>query len=242
MFGQNTPRGREHRDDNLIQVHEIFYTIQGEGLFSGQPAVFVRLSGCNFTCWFCDTKWDDENDAYMSPADIVAQVVKLAPEHCKLVVLTGGEPLRQDVAELAELLDEMGMIMQVETAGAYWQDCLFNSNVYTTISPKAKRLHPRFLEAAAYGGHNRKFTFKYVIIADAVGEDGLPTDPMQKLKNGEIGGGEPARPPKGAIVYLQPCDEYDAEKNKANCAEVARIALEHGFIAGVQVHKILGVE
>lgn len=242
MFGNNTPRGREHRDDGKLQVHEIFYTIQGEGVFSGQPAVFVRLSGCNFTCWFCDTKWDDEHDEYLGVNEIVSKVVELAPDHCKLVVVTGGEPLRQDLSELAPCLEEMGYMMQVETAGAYWQECLLDANVYTTISPKAKRLHPRYLEAAANGGNNRKFTFKYVINADELGDDGLPVEPMQRLKNGEIGGGSPARPPAGAIVYLQPCDVQDPVQNKRNGEAVAQSALKHGYIAGVQVHKLIGVE
>ena len=244
MFGQNVARGREHREDNKLQVHEVFYTIQGEGVFSGHAAVFIRLSGCNFRCWFCDTVWDDENDKYLTLEEIWWQIKEAKSDHCRLVVVTGGEPLRQDLSHLAKMLDDHGMTMQVETAGAYWQPCLMDHNVYTTISPKSQRVRPEYLKHSCHGGMNKKFTWKYVINADEVDTiDGLPSEPMQRMKNGSIGGGVPARPPEGAVVYLQPCDiPSDIAATKRNYKAVGEVALEFGHIAGVQVHKLIDVE
>lgn len=240
MFGNNQPRGPQDTKEGLLQVHEVFYTLQGEGPFSGYPAVFVRLSGCNLRCWFCDTKWDDENDPYCYPEQIVANVKSLH-KHGRLVVLTGGEPLRQDASELVKLLLAEGFIVQVETAGSYWRDFLSWKGVYTVVSPKNSRVHPRFqsLDVLSENGIS-KVSWKYVIVADRLdAEDMLPIGDYQRLVNGKIGGGRLARPWPGATVYLQPCDEYDEEKNAANNAAVAEACLKHGYIGGVQVHKYL---
>jgi hypothetical protein len=69
---------------------------------------------------------------------------------------------------------------------------------------------------------------------------------MQRVKPGEdkIAGGTPCKPPKrrGVVVYLQACDEYDEAKNKRNQHAVSASAMKYGYVAGVQLHKILGVE
>lgn len=244
MFGQNRPRGNNDVKEGQLQVHEVFYTLQGEGPFSGYPAVFVRLSGCNLRCWFCDTKWDDDNDPYCYPEQIVANV-KAIQGRARLVVITGGEPLRQDLTELCALLNAAGFMVQIETAGTYWQDiCIMGKHVYTVVSPKNGRVHPKFKELHNAAGPTGVplAVWKYVVQAGAVADDGLPIGNFQRLKNGSIGGGELERPPKGARVYLQPCDEYDEAKNKANLAAVAKSCLEHGYIGGVQVHKYLSLE
>ena len=74
MHGKNKVAKRTDNPQSL-QVHEIFHTIQGEGPFSGRPAVFIRLSGCNLRCWFCDTEWDDDNDPFLSPDEIMKQII-----------------------------------------------------------------------------------------------------------------------------------------------------------------------
>ena len=87
-------------------VAEVYSSIQGEGEFAGVPSVFVRTSGCNLRCWFCDTpftSWQPEG-THVALADLLRQVAGFQIEH---VVLTGGEPLLQPEAEplCAELLD-----------------------------------------------------------------------------------------------------------------------------------------
>ena len=76
----------------MLGIAELFYSIQGEGTWTGTPAVFVRLAGCNLNCRFCDT--DYALRAFASPGEIVTQVRELGGA-CPMVVLTGGEPLAQ---------------------------------------------------------------------------------------------------------------------------------------------------
>lgn len=95
-----------------MRVNEIFYSLQGEGRFTGTPAVFVRFSGCNLRCWFCDT--DHSASVEMSAEDILEQVRKYPTKH---IVLTGGEPSLQVDAELTGLLHREGFFIQMETNG-----------------------------------------------------------------------------------------------------------------------------
>lgn len=96
----------------MKKINEIFYSLQGEGFFTGTPAVFVRFSGCNLKCGFCDTFHEDGR--MMSDREIVEEVCKYP---CRMVVLTGGEPgLWVDEALLC-LLHEAGKYICIETNG-----------------------------------------------------------------------------------------------------------------------------
>ena len=231
MFGQNELRKRESHPNGLLQVQDIWYTLQGEGPFTGHPAVFIRLTGCNLACWFCDTKWDDQNDPYMDPEHIARRAMQAGGPHCQLVVLTGGEPARQDLRTLIPDLARRFDIIQIETAGTLWQDCLDHPSVRIVCSPKTPKIHPRILAKA--------HAFKYVIRAeDPCDRDGLPLASTQfKGSAARL-----ARPRPGAPVYLSPCDEYDQRKNADNLRMVTTGAKAHGYIAGIQLHKILGVD
>src|SRR5829696_7945417 len=98
-------------------VSEVFYSIQGEGELTGVPSVFVRTSGCNLRCSWCDTKyasWEPEGDE-LSVEAIVEKVLSYPARH---VVLTGGEPLvAKGIRELAQRLHEAGWHITIETAG-----------------------------------------------------------------------------------------------------------------------------
>ncbi|NLL06025.1 MAG: radical SAM protein [Clostridiaceae bacterium] len=97
-----------------MQVNEIFLSIQGESLSSGFPTIFVRFTGCNLRCSYCDTTYAYEDGVQMSPVEIFEQVKRL---HYKRVCITGGEPLLQvDLKELLALLE--GYIVTIETNGA----------------------------------------------------------------------------------------------------------------------------
>ena len=96
-----------------MRINEIFTSIQGEGHFTGAPAVFVRTSGCNLHCSFCDTKHN--NGTEMSAESIVDEISKTIYHH---VVITGGEPtLQPDLPQLVERLHERGYFIQIETNG-----------------------------------------------------------------------------------------------------------------------------
>jgi 7-carboxy-7-deazaguanine synthase len=98
-------------------ICEVFHSIQGEGRFTGIPSVFVRTSGCNLRCWFCDTpysSWNPEGEDQM-----VDQLVEQVRDfNCEHVVITGGEPmLVKDVVELTQRLKRNGRHITIETAG-----------------------------------------------------------------------------------------------------------------------------
>lgn len=94
------------------RINEIFYSLQGEGYFTGTPAVFLRFSGCNLKCGFCDTR--HEKFTLMSPADIIGNVSKFPSRH---IVVTGGEPSLQLDSLLINMLHEEGFFIQIETNG-----------------------------------------------------------------------------------------------------------------------------
>lgn len=238
MFGTNELRGRTHGD--LLQVHEVFHTIQGEGPFAGDPAVFIRLTGCNLACWFCDTTWSDEHDVHQTAQNIATRAWVERAVTTDLAVITGGEPMRQDLDLLISELRTRGFKrIQIETAGTFFQDVCYDDDVTVVISPKTAKVHPKYREITAH--------WKYVIKAGQVSdEDGLPNAPMQRrVKDGveHIVGGAPARPPAHCQVYLQPCDEHaGSAEDIANIAAVVQSSLQFGYRAGLQLHKIFEVE
>lgn len=95
-----------------MRINEIFYSLQGEGRYAGTPAVFVRFSGCNLRCGFCDTA--HESFAEMSESEIMERIARFP---AKRVVLTGGEPTLQLTRSFMETLHERGYRIHVETNG-----------------------------------------------------------------------------------------------------------------------------
>jgi len=104
-------------DGPALPINELFESLQGEGVLAGVPSVFVRTSGCNLRCWFCDsyhTSWEPTH-SWMGLDEIVGRVAEFDADH---VVLTGGEPLIHDEAvALIERLSDRGYHVTVETNG-----------------------------------------------------------------------------------------------------------------------------
>ena len=100
-----------------MRISEIFYSIQGEGELTGVPTVFIRTSGCNLRCCWCDTpyaSWKPEGEE-MRIEEILSKVKKHPARHC---VLTGGEPMvARGIKELAAALRAEGLHITIETAG-----------------------------------------------------------------------------------------------------------------------------
>lgn len=99
-----------------LTVNEIFYSIQGESSFAGRRCVFVRLTGCNLRCVYCDTRYAYEGGQQMT----LEEVLRAVRSHsCPLVEVTGGEPLiQEDTPRLVELLAGRGFTVLVETNGS----------------------------------------------------------------------------------------------------------------------------
>lgn len=101
-----------------LPVMEQFYTIQGEGRYSGRAAYFVRLGGCDVGCVWCDVKesWDAEAHPVLSLDEIVAEILVTKAD---FVVITGGEPAMYDLTAITALLHAHGIEIAIETSGCY---------------------------------------------------------------------------------------------------------------------------
>ena len=238
MFGENIVRKQTLGDGTSLDVIEIFPTIQGEGPFAGQPAIFIRLRGCNLRCYFCDTDFES-NSTRMGINEILERIRVLKDSvETDLIVLTGGEPMLQNVLPLLAHLIPRNRV-QIETAGTVWIDGLedyfvvgMESMVTIVCSPKTTKVHKHI--------HRYCNDWKYVVSQDCESpDDGLPLiSTQQKRKLAEI-----ARPQfAGARIYLQPCDEQDEEKNTHNVQTAVRLSIKHGYRVCLQQHKLMGVE
>lgn len=213
---------------SALDVHSIFHTIQGEGPFTGRPAVFIRLAGCNLQCPACDTDYT----SYRKMVDVnilVSEVKLLASPMRAIVVITGGEPFRQNLSLLVRRLYDSGYTIQIETNGTTAPEDFPYALVHVVCSPKAgkvaKPLQPH-IEA-----------YKYVIAAGEVDpRDGLPLRALDGVK--------PARPhPEFAgVVYVNPQDDKDLIHNSANTRAAIDSAMQHGYTFGLQVHKLINME
>jgi 7-carboxy-7-deazaguanine synthase len=258
MTNTQPPEKRVRADS--LSVHSIFYTIQGEGPFCGTPAVFVRLAGCNLQCPACDTDYTSGRKD-MLPAEVVHHVQRAAdgwdipdpnlsmdpePVDIKrfrgLVVITGGEPFRQDLNELIRLLIEADCYVQIETNGTYEppscastysnRDPHNQRGLYIVVSPKAGKVHPRTAQLAC--------CFKYVMGYDSVDpDDGLPIFALDHPASPKV-----ARPPEHwhRTVYLQPRDDQNVVHNRKNLQACIQSCMKHGYTLQLQVHKIIGME
>jgi organic radical activating enzyme len=127
----------------LLQLAEIFYSLQGEGTWTGTPAVFVRLAGCNLSCAFCDT---DYALKFLASVDEVLAAVRTAGGGCRTVILTGGEPLAQrETPALIAALRADGRRVHIESNGTLASD--LPEDVWLTVSPK-ERLDPAMAQRA----------------------------------------------------------------------------------------------
>ncbi|HVT27323.1 MAG TPA: 7-carboxy-7-deazaguanine synthase QueE [Lacipirellulaceae bacterium] len=130
-----------------MRIAEIYCSVQGEGFLTGVPSVFVRASGCNLRCWFCDTpyaSWQPEGRD-MAIDEIVAQVEEWETEH---VVITGGEPmLHAELIPLCGRLRAIGRHVTIETAGTLFLpvacDLMSISPKFASSAPSAE-WHPRW--------------------------------------------------------------------------------------------------
>jgi len=123
-----------------MTINEIFYSLQGEGLLTGVPSVFIRLAGCPLRCKWCDTKyaWDPTAGADYS----IAKIIKTADQWpCKFIVITGGEPMiNPQLPQLAKELKAHNKHITIETAGvSFIPDVLCD---LMSISPKLSNSTP----------------------------------------------------------------------------------------------------
>ncbi|MGL5006514.1 MAG: 7-carboxy-7-deazaguanine synthase QueE [Plesiomonas sp.] len=137
----------------LYPINEVFQTLQGEGVYTGVPAIFVRLQGCPVECSWCDTKhtWALDADKRVAEDQVIVKtgdsdlwcslqasdLLALFNQQgytAKHVVITGGEPCLYDLSSLTATLESVGYQCQIETSGTYEVRC--SAQTWVTVSPK----------------------------------------------------------------------------------------------------------
>jgi len=222
MFGRNKVY-KPHNNPNFLDIQEIFSTIQGEGLFVGWPAVFLRLGGCNLQCLFCDTEFD----SYKS-INIESIIEKIQQFSCnenqqkirKLVVITGGEPMLQPIELLCQTLIANGFLVQIETNGTFYRK--LHPEVKIVCSPKKNQ--NKTLQVQSWW-KNSISAFKFVVSKNFSGYEKVFHD----LSGFDI------------PIYIQPIDENCIKKNSDNLNLALDICNKYGYILSLQTHKIIGV-
>lgn len=235
-MNQQPPEKRSWDESGMLEVHSIFFTIQGEGPLSGCRAVFVRLAGCNLQCPKCDTMYTDKR-MRMTPDGLLYAIQECVRHELGrdiediLVVFTGGEPFRQNLKPATDLLRHSGYLVQIETNGTLFQQLQYDS-IVVVCSPKTGSINLHLLPHID--------ALKYVLHADHVAEDdGLPMNALGHTASPRL-----ARPPEDFFgdIYLQPVDEQDLIENTRHLQAVIRSVKKYGYILCLQQHKLIGVE
>lgn len=194
-------------------VNEIFYSLQGEGFYTGTPAVFIRFAACNLRCSFCDT--DFSRAQQMSAEYIVAQALELIPRGTTtpLVVLTGGEPTLQVDEPLLAALHKKFPTITMETNGSRPVPAGVD---FVTCSPKCD------------------FVAEYETIPEA-NEVKVVFDNIHDPAKWE-------KRIRAEHYYIQPCDTGNPDKNEEIKADAVRWCLMHPrWRLSLQTQKILNV-
>jgi 7-carboxy-7-deazaguanine synthase len=219
------------------KINELFETIQGEGSFTGQPSIFIRLQGCPVACSWCDTKhtWDvklsDEvtKDVMLTKSQetsewanlSITQILALITERkfqAKHIVITGGEPCMVDLAPLCNAFDDLGYSTQVETSGTF--EIKVSKQCWVTVSPKVNmRGGYPILKTAM----KRADEIKHPIATEQHVDDLKTLLAQHNIEN--------------TPIYLQPISQ------KARATELAiETCIANNWRLSVQVHKYLGIE
>ena len=216
----------------MYRVNEIFYTLQGEGAHSGIPAVFVRLSGCNLRCPWCDTEFADYRE--MSADEVVAEVCSLYDlqnPRRKMVVLTGGEPSLQVDQPLIDALHKAGFYICIETNGTH---PLPEDIDWITCSPKETSLQHSAVSGQAPLALKRVNEVKVVFTGT------YDPEVWRSQLEAEHWMLQPLRF-TGEWLIDHAVDEWEDDRND-NLDDTVRYILAHPFWRlSVQLHKIVGL-
>lgn len=233
---QQTPIKADRRDDGSLLVHSIFFTIQGEGPNVGQPSVFVRLAGCNLQCPGCDTEYTSGPFVTrMDPIVLTRHIDKISQDCIQkpLIVITGGEPLRQNLVPLINRLFAWHYRVQIETNGTLGidKDALSDNARYLleiVCSPKTNKV----VESL----HEFIIAYKYVVNEGQIADDGMPETVLGLTCR-------PARPHIGyhKKIYIQPADENNSILNHCNLNAAIQVCKTFGHTLCLQTHKLIGL-
>ena len=215
----------------MYKINEVFYTLQGEGAHSGIPAVFVRFSGCNLRCPWCDTEFSDFTE--MSADEIVREALSIYDipnERRKMLVLTGGEPSLQVDTPLIDALHAAGFYICIETNGTR---PLPDGIDWITCSPKELSLqHSAF-------SHQTPLELKKVDEVKVVFTGTYDPEIWRNYLEATHWMLQPLR--YTGEWLLNNCDAFEDDRND-NLDDTVRYILSHPFWRlSVQLHKIVGL-
>lgn len=203
-----------------MRVNEIFYSLQGEGFYTGRAAVFVRFAGCNLNCPFCDTDFHTYTE--MTEDEVVNAMVEADEGGCRFAVITGGEPTMQLTPEFVAHLHERGYFVAVESNGAF-RDARECGIDWLTVSPKHPFLPGRDVPLVA----TRADEVKLVVNEHSGNPETL--DAIQRAIH-------------ATHYFLQPCDTGDRERNRALAALTVSLIRRHpAWRLSLQTHKLLDI-
>lgn len=219
------------------KINELFETIQGEGAFTGQPSIFIRLQGCPVGCSWCDTKhtWEinledkvnkdfvlEKNEESDHWAEVsVENIIQIFAEkayQAKHIVITGGEPCMVDLTPLCEELENHGYSCQIETSGTF--EIRTSKKCWVTVSPKVnmKGGYPILTSALT-----RANEIKHPVATEQ------HIDDLKALLNEHNVINTP--------IYLQPISQ------KKRATELAiKSCIDNNWRLSIQVHKYIGIE
>ena len=253
----------ELAERNQLLLSSMFYTYQGEGPFTGQPAIFLRAAGCNLgdkkACPWCDAAFEFDR-GFITTAPQIAAFTEPYANRAELMVVTGGEPLLQWKAllpmmkEVNEILDS-GQVWQFETNGILLTEekideaMQWGLDVHFVISPKiinGKTYQP--LDRKMLTDYGDITYLKFVVDADAESPyHNLPSEEELEGINVYVSGmtyyglgdvlGEPGKP-----VSLFDLSEQGRWRTAMNYRYAAKLALERGFNVSYQTHLLGAVE
>lgn len=194
-------------------INEIFYSLQGEGVNVGRPAIFIRLSRCNLRCSFCDTDFDSGEE--MSPEQI-ASAIEDYPG--RLIIWTGGEPTLQLTSEVVAYFKTLGYEQAIETNGTRRPPLGLD---YITCSPKPEALH-RLHESFPEGVSEFRFP---------IGRDGALPPPIDTLP-----------PAKAYIVSPIFVGDDAMQMDRDALSRCIAFCLEHpAWRLSLQIHKLIDI-
>ena len=199
-----------------MRVNDIFYSLQGEGRNTGRAAVFVRFSGCNLRCSFCDTDFSSFRE--MRSDEIIKEISKYP---ARFVVLTGGEPTLQVTVAFVNQLHEAGFEVAIETNGTL----PIPENIdWVTVSPKGS---PFSTSPLGEGYVGRKADEIKVIFDGKINPEDYLSFPQEGISE--------------VFFYLQPCDVGDPVRNKEIVDACVAYIKEHPqWRLSLQTHKLVG--
>jgi 7-carboxy-7-deazaguanine synthase len=217
-----------------MKISEIFYSIQGEGMLAGVPSVFVRTSGCNLRCTWCDTpytSWNPEGEDQTLYA-ILARVKDTGATHA---VVTGGEPMIQDgVINLTGRLKDLGLHITIETAGTVYQPVICD---LMSISPKLSNSIPLEREGGRWAPQHDRLRHQPSVLNQLIAEYpyqlkfviAAPEDLREVEQIIQEVGADRGR------VILMP-EGVDAEKLQQRAQWLVEICKRAGFRYGPRLH------